>query len=173
MLNKFKADFAGNSLLFMYFSDDETIWKYDGRHGPTHFTNGTAGYRRSYLAEHSYDPEAVQAEEASFSNGFAKAIVQLNPMKTILVKCHGGNSVDKRFLRLYNPAMIKTPLKLRDFIKDPKLRETFKQLGRFNGEPIRLPPSIVKHLAESGQLEKMIAEGTLNQQSATPSTDTS
>jgi glycosyltransferase involved in cell wall biosynthesis len=164
MLNKFKAEFAGNSELYMYFTDDDTIWKYDGQHGPNHFTNGTAAYRRSYISEHRYDPEARQAEESSFSNSYEKPIVQLNPLKSILVKCHPGNTVDKRFMRIFNPVMKSTPLKLRDFIKDPRLRETFKQLGRFNGEPIRLPRSVVNNLAKSGQLQQMIDGGALSQQ---------
>lgn len=163
MLNTYKAEMAGNSMLYMYFTDDETVWIYDApNNGPGHFTNGTAAYRRSYLEGHRYDDMAIQAEEGSFSKRFEKPIVQLNPLKTILVKCHPKNCVDKRFMRMVNPSLRKTALKLRDFIKSPKLREEFKQLGRFNGEPIRVAPSIVKHLEETGALEKLLADGTLN-----------
>jgi hypothetical protein len=165
MLNKFKADFAGNSAMYLFFTDTDEIWIYDGQHGQGHFTNGTAAYRRSYLADHRYDLEARSAEEASFSNNYTTPVVQLDPLRTILVKCHPTNTVDKRFTRMFNPAMRQTPLKLRDFIKCAKMRETFKQLGRFNGEPIRMAPSVVKRLQESGQLEKMIAEGLLSRKS--------
>lgn len=160
MLNKFKGEFAGNSIMYLYFSDDETIWVYDGLHGHGHFTNGTAAYKRSYLSGHRYDNSAMVAEESSFSNKYEKPIVQLNPLRTILVKCHPTNSVDKRFTRMVNPAMKSTALKLRDFIKCPIMRETFKQLGRFNGEPIKVPPSVVKQLTQTGDLDKLIADGT-------------
>ena len=171
MLNKHKAEFAGNSLMYLYFTDDETIWKYDGQHGASHFTNGTAAYRRSYLSGHKYDPVAQTAEESSFSNQYENAIVQLDPLRTILVKCHPTNTVDKRFTRMVNPAMKPTVLKLRDFIKCPRQREAFKQLGMFAADdPIRMPPSLVKHLQESGQLEKLIADGVVNRQSA-PASD--
>jgi len=163
MLNKFKADFAGNSLMYLYFTDDDSVWVYDGQHGGSHFTNGTAAYRRSYLDSHKYDNSAMTAEESSFSNHYEKPIVQLDALKTILVKCHPTNTVDKRFTRMMNPAMKLTALKLRNFIKCPKMRQEFKNLGRFNGEPIRVAPSVVKRLQESGQLEKLIAEGVLSQ----------
>ena len=140
MLNSCKAEFAGNSEMYLYFSDDETVWKYQG-HGGGHFTNGTAAYRRSYLRRHRYDDKAVSAEEASFSDRYAAPIVQLNPFRTILVKCHPTNTVDKRFTRMFNQSMKPTELKLRHFIKCPRMRATFKELGRFNGEPIRVPPS--------------------------------
>jgi glycosyltransferase involved in cell wall biosynthesis len=162
MLNKFKADFAGNSAMYLFFTDTDEIWIYDGQHGQGHFTNGTAAYRKSYLTDHKYDYSASYAEEASFSNNYAKPIVQLDPLRTILVKCHPHNSVEKRFTRMTNPSMKPTVLKLRDFIKCPKMRETYKNLGRYNGEPIRIPESVVKRLQETGQLEKMIAEGTLS-----------
>jgi len=167
MLNKFKADFAGNSTMYLYFTDDDSIWIYDGHlHGGGHFTNGTAAYRKTYLADHRYDNSAHTGEESSFSNQYEKPIVQLDPLRTILVKCHPTNTVDKRFTRMVNPAMKPTVLKLRDFIKCPKQRETFKNLGRFNGEPIRVAPSIVKRLQEAGQLQQLIDEGVFNSQPA-------
>jgi len=171
MLDTYKADIAGNSILYLYFTDTDDVWVYDGNHGPGHFTNGTIAYRRSYLLDHKYDSSALQAEEGSFSNGFARPVVQLNPLKTILVRCHGGNSVDKRFTRMISPAMRKTCLKLRDFIKNPRLRMGFKQLARYNGEPIRIAPSVIKQLEENGLLEKLISDGILTQQSETPSSD--
>lgn len=156
MLDKYKADFGGCSGINMYFSDDETVWEYKFQaHG--HFTNGTAIYRKSYLTEHRYKDDAKYAEEAGFTNNYEKAIVQLNPLKTILVKCHPGNTVDKRFMRLFSPDMKATRLKLRDFIKDPKMREIFKQLGRFNGEPIRVPPNVAKQIEASLQAERASA----------------
>jgi glycosyltransferase involved in cell wall biosynthesis len=160
MLNKYKADFAGNSIMYLYFTDDETIWIYKGQHGHGHFTNGTAAYRRSYLTEHRYDASAVCAEEASFSKQYEKPIVQLDPFRTILVKCHPTNTVDKRFTRMFNPAMKPTCLKLRDFIKCPKQRETFKNLSRFNNEPIRIPPNTAKRLIEAGVLTTNPPTGT-------------
>jgi len=166
MLNKFKADFAGNSTMYLYFSDDDSIWIYDGQHGGGHFTNGTAAYRKSYLADHRYDNSAPYAEESSFSNHYEKPIVQLDPLRTILVKCHPTNTIDKRFTRMVNPAMKPTVLKLRDFIKCPKLRDVFKNLGRFNGEPIRVAPSVVKRLQEAGRLQQLIDEGFFTSQPA-------
>jgi glycosyltransferase involved in cell wall biosynthesis len=149
MLNKFKAHFAGNSMLYIYFSDDDKIWVYDGDHGASHFTNGTAAYRRSYLDSHKYDSSASSAEESSFSNGYEKPIVQLDSMRTILVKAHPGNTVDKRFTRRFNPSMKVTALKLRNFIKDAKVRDEFREMAKFNGEPIRIPENTAKMLLEA------------------------
>ena len=53
-------------------------------------------------------------------------LVQLNPMKVMLVMSHSDNTFDKTQLRhKENPLIKKTALKLKDFIVDKELREFF------------------------------------------------
>jgi glycosyltransferase involved in cell wall biosynthesis len=155
MLDKFRQDVGGSSHMYLYFPDDETIWKYEGLHGPGHFTNGTFVCKRSYLLDRRYDGTAGQAEEATLSRNYDRAIVQLDPLKTILVRCHSGNTVDKRFTRLFNENMKPTCLKLRNFIKDPKLREEFRRNSAYKpNEPVRVPQSVLQRMYEE-QLKKL------------------
>ena len=65
-----------------------------------HINDATANslaYRRSYVqAGHRFDPEAWQAEEASFLEGFATPLLRLDPARTLTCIGHGSNTVDKR-----------------------------------------------------------------------------
>jgi len=172
MMSKFKTNIAGNSRMMMFFADDDKICEYIGDNivgrWSNHFTNGTIAFTKEFARTHRYDDTATYAEEASFCNGYTEPVLQLDPMRTILVKCHPGNTVDKRFMRLFNPQVKPTALKLRDFIKDPKMREVFKQLGRFNGEPIRLPPSVAKRLAEQEANQQAETPSVCNDESCPP-----
>ena len=65
--------------------------------GIGHATANTLAYRRAYLElGNQFDPEATEAEEASFLNQFSTPIRQLNPRRTVTWIGHGGNTVDKR-----------------------------------------------------------------------------
>ena len=107
---------AGSSLMYFYFEDDNSIWKL-GPFGPNHSTNGPLAYRKSYANSHKYDETLKQTEEPSFLNNFQEPMIQLDPMKSILVFVHRSNTVTKDSIRNGNPAAQKTTLSLKDWVK--------------------------------------------------------
>ena len=120
-----KVELAGSSEMLLYFTKDKKIIRV-GPYAPTHATNGTIAYRKSYLKTHRYDEIQTHAEEKSFLEDYKNPMIQLDPMKTILVMCHTDNTFDKDNLReKKNPLLKDTTMKLRDIIQDKSLREFF------------------------------------------------
>jgi hypothetical protein len=84
-------------------------------------------WRRSYATAHTYDETVTHAEERSFLEEYKYPMIQLNPLKVMLVMSHSENTYDKRKMREgENPYVKKTSMKLKDFIKDISIREFFK-----------------------------------------------
>ena len=120
-----QVDLAGASEIYMYFHDVKEIWRF-GPYAPNHATNGTMAWRKRYAETHTYDESVSFAEEKSFLENYRNPLIQLNPMKVMLVISHSENTFDKSTLRdPQNPMAKKTSLKLKDFIKDSSLREFF------------------------------------------------
>jgi glycosyltransferase involved in cell wall biosynthesis len=118
-------EICGSSELYMFFSDNKRIYKI-GPYHPNHATNGTFGYRRRFFANHKYDETVTHAEETSFLEKYTVPMLQLNPMKVMLVMSHSENTFDKKKLREQNNPMFKeTSMKIRAFIKDKELRDFF------------------------------------------------
>jgi glycosyltransferase involved in cell wall biosynthesis len=119
------VDLAGSSEVFMFFSDTKEIYKF-GPYFKGHATNGTMAWRKRYSDMHLYDETVVFAEEKSFLDEYKNPLIQLDPIKVMLVICHSDNTFDKRELRMTNnPFMEKTRLQISDFIKDKVLCEFF------------------------------------------------
>lgn len=106
---------AGSSIMYFYFSDDNSIWKL-GPFGPNHSSNGPLAYRASYAKKNKYDDNAQRTEEPHFLNNFTEPMIQLDPMKAILVMVHDTNTVNKDTIRNGNPSAEKTLLSLKDFM---------------------------------------------------------
>ena len=116
---------AGSSEIYMYYSDNKQIYKLGPYHA-NHATNGTMAWKRSYSDTHLYDETVTHAEEKSFLENYKHPMIQLQPMKVMLVMSHSENTFDKRKMRDEpNPFVKKTSMKIRDFIKDGELREFF------------------------------------------------
>jgi glycosyltransferase involved in cell wall biosynthesis len=116
---------AGSSEIYMYYSDNKQIYKLGPYHA-NHATNGTMAWKRSYSENHLYDETVTHAEEKSFLENYRHPMIQLQPMKVMLVMSHSENTFDKRKMRDEpNPFVKKTTMKIRDFIKDGGLREFF------------------------------------------------
>jgi glycosyltransferase involved in cell wall biosynthesis len=117
---------AGSSEIYMYYTDIKTIYKL-GPYAPTHATNGTMAWRRAYADSHVYDETVTHAEEKSFLDSYQHPMIQLDPMKVMLVMSHSDNTFDKKKMREQkdNPFVKKTAMKLRDFIKDSVIRDFF------------------------------------------------
>ena len=132
VVNKFrsfpKVDLAGCSEIFMYYKDNGQIIRL-GPYGPNHATNGTMAWRRSYGKTHTYDETVVCAEEKSFLEGYKHPMIQLDPFKTMLVMSHSQNTFNKNMFRQQenNPIVRKVQMKIKDFIKDRRIREIFQK----------------------------------------------
>jgi glycosyltransferase involved in cell wall biosynthesis len=129
VVNAFKSkptiDLAGSSEIYMYYSDIKVIYRL-GPYNPNHATNGTMAWRSSYAANHLYDETVTHAEEKSFLEGYKHRMIQLDPMKVMLVMSHSENTFDKRKMRENpSPLVHKTSMKMRDFIKEAPLREFY------------------------------------------------
>ena len=121
-----KIDLAGTSEVFMFYSDIKVIYKL-GPYNDKHATNGTMAWRKSYANTHFYDETVTHAEERSFLEDYKHPMIQLDPMKVMLVMSHSENTFDKRKMRQepLNPFVKKTSLTINDFIKDSELRDFF------------------------------------------------
>jgi glycosyltransferase involved in cell wall biosynthesis len=120
-----KIELAGSSEVYMYFSSCQKIVKL-GPYSPRHATNGTIAYRASYAKSRTYDETVTFAEEKSFLEEYRNPMIQLDPMKVMLVMAHSENTFNKeRFLTEENEFCKKTSMKIRDFIKDKALREFY------------------------------------------------
>jgi len=121
-----KINLAGSSILYMYYTEEKKILEL-GPYGPNHATNGTMAFRKSYALAHFYDETVTHAEEKSFLEDYKNPMIQLDPMKVMLVMSHSDNTFDKTAMRedLKNPFIKKTSLKIKDFIKDADLRNFF------------------------------------------------
>jgi glycosyltransferase involved in cell wall biosynthesis len=129
IVDKFKnnprVELAGSSEIYMYYTDIQKIYKL-GPYNPNHATNGTMGWRKSYTKTHRYDETVTHAEEKSFLDEYKNPMIQLDPFKVMLVMSHSENTFDKRKMRDEpNPFIKVTSIKIKDFIKDSKLRNFF------------------------------------------------
>jgi glycosyltransferase involved in cell wall biosynthesis len=119
---------AGASEVYMFFTDTKDIWK-AGPYFKGHATNGTMAWTKAYAKSHRYDETVAFSEEKSFLENYKNPLIQLNPMKVMLVMSHSDNTFDKTELRSEtNPLLVKTNLTMRDFIKDPELYDFFSRL---------------------------------------------
>ena len=78
------------------------------------------------MLTHKYDETQTHAEEKSFLEDYKNPMIQLDPLKCILVMCHSDNTFDKNTLRnASNPLLKETDMKIRNIIKDRGLRDFF------------------------------------------------
>jgi glycosyltransferase involved in cell wall biosynthesis len=120
-----KIELAGSSEIYMYYTDIQKIYRF-GPYNINHATNGTMAWRKSYALTRSYDETVTHAEEKSFLEEYKNPMVQLDPMKVMLVISHSENTFDKKKMRdSQSPFVHTTNMKIKDFIKSAKLREFF------------------------------------------------
>jgi glycosyltransferase involved in cell wall biosynthesis len=119
---------AGASEVYMFFTDTKEIWK-AGPYFEGHATNGTMAWTKNYASTHKYDETVAFAEEKSFLDNYKNPLVQLDSKTVMLVMSHSDNTFDKTELRTKdNPLLVKTSLKMGDFIKDSELHGFFYTL---------------------------------------------
>jgi glycosyltransferase involved in cell wall biosynthesis len=121
-----KIELAGASEVYMLHTDNKEMVRL-GPYGPTHATNGTMAWRKSYANNHFYNEDVTHSEEVSFLEKYIHPMIQLEPLQTMLIISHKENTFSKGNFRAdgTNPFVRKTTYKPRDFIKDAKLREFY------------------------------------------------
>jgi glycosyltransferase involved in cell wall biosynthesis len=127
-------DLAGSSQMYMYYIDTKKIYSI-GPYNNNHATNGTMAWRKRYAEKHRYDEFVTKAEEISFLENYRHAMIQLDPMSSILVICHTDNTVDKTKVRKeheqapnHATKMIQTNYQLQDWVLDPILQDFYDKL---------------------------------------------
>lgn len=95
LASKPRIKVAGSSLMYMYYTHINKIITV-GPYGPFHATAGTFAFRRELLNECKYNDEAECSEERDFLKGYTIPMIQLDPVKTILVISHETNTFDKK-----------------------------------------------------------------------------
>ena len=120
-----KAEIVGASRNHMFFSDNKTIWEV-GPYGPYHATFGTFAFLKKLANQTECDESVTFAEEVSFLKRYTIPLAQLDPMKTMLVICHSGNTFNKNKLReTYSPLVKKSGVKINSFIKNKEQRDFY------------------------------------------------
>lgn len=117
MLENTNSFISGSSQMFMYYKG---VGIYSiGPYGHNHATNATFCYKRSMLKQTQYENDKNQAEEKQFLKGYSFDMVQLDPMKIILVACHHDNTCDKlNLITSGNKMLKKTNLELKNFMSE-------------------------------------------------------
>lgn len=119
------VELAGCTEIFMFYTDIQKIYKL-GPYNQKHATNGTMAWKKSYALSHVYDETVTHAEERSFLDNYIHPMIQLDPLKVMLVISHSENTFDKKKLRENPSPLIKeTSLKMSHFIKSATLRNFF------------------------------------------------
>jgi glycosyltransferase involved in cell wall biosynthesis len=121
-----KIHLAGSSEVYMYYTDNQSIYKF-GPYHQNHATNGTMAWSNDYAKTHKYDENVTHAEEKSFLENYNHPMIQLDSHKTMLVISHSENTFDKKKMRENeNQFVKKTSTKIKDYIKNQTLRDFYK-----------------------------------------------
>jgi glycosyltransferase involved in cell wall biosynthesis len=154
---------AGSSRMHIYFQDQQQVYQF-GPYGKNHATAATLAFWRKILVAPlncAYDASAALAEEKKFLKNFTLPMVQLDPMKTLLVFAHAHSTCDKRrLLEHMNPDYVRTsPLQVHDFIADVDVRKFYlhdldQALNNYAAGAVELKPDVVKALAAQEQAQK-------------------
>ena len=159
------AMIAGSSEIYIYFKYIQKMYKC-GPYGEDHATAGTFAFRRQLLNETQYDENACLAEEKVFLKNFTVPMVQLDPLKTILVFSHIHNTFDKRnMLENMHPQYFSESTKtVDDFIRQTSENNTRQffmndiddKLKDYQpGEPV-MKPDVLEQIAEIEEYRKRI-----------------
>jgi hypothetical protein len=161
---------AGSSEMYIYFKHIQQMYQF-GPYGPNHATAASFAFRKELLKQTKYEENASVAEEKHFLKGYTIPLVQLDPMKTILVFSHTQNSFDKKELLNGPPnPTIKVSTKLpSDFVKESDILSFFmegidKSLETYDlGKPEH-KPDVIKQLDEIKKSREKMQQDHLKKQ---------
>ena len=152
-LTKSNKLIAGTSEIYLYFKELDEMWKF-GPYGENHSTAATFAFKRELLKMTSYQEEAALAEEKHFLKNYSIPLLQLDPIKTILVFSHPQNTFDKKQLIKEETKIVKkSSLKVSNFIKDSELKDFYtnsitKTLSEYKEGDIINKPDVLKQTEE-------------------------
>ena len=160
---------AGSSEMYIYFKHIDKLYQF-GPYGKYHSTAATFAFRRELLSQTSYSNEAALAEEKHFLKDYTIPLIQLDPLKTILVFSHIHNSFDKKELlkQPENKFMKISSKVITDFIKDEEIRDFFVNkmdnlLEKYKPGEIENKPEVLKQIKEiTEKKNKMIQDSIIN-----------
>lgn len=109
-LNNSELEICGSSIMYVYYTKFNVIYKF-GPYGKYHSTCGTLAFKKKYIENNKF-LEADRAEEKLFLGNFKNPLIQMDPLKSILVIAHDSNTVNKYKFIKYGK---KTNLTLDDF----------------------------------------------------------
>jgi glycosyltransferase involved in cell wall biosynthesis len=151
---------AGSTIMYTYFKDIDKIIQF-GPYGPNHATAATFAFKKKLLTITSYNEEEAMGEEKHFLKNYTIPIIQLDPVKVILVISHKHNTFDKRILlqQQNNPTVSYTTLLLENFIKNQELYQFYKNnvhhelIPYTQGESI-MKPDVINHINKKQQKQQ-------------------
>ena len=146
---------AGCNEMYIYYHSCNSLY-HCGPYGKNHSTAASFAFRRELLSTTSYDEAKEFTEEKDFLKNYTVPLVQLDPIKTILVFAHDHNTLDKEKLKT-NAARSKTCVSTKsvtDFsIPDDAIRfythDVHKILKAYELGEIKHKPKIVDAISES------------------------
>jgi len=166
---------AGSSEMYIYFKHINKMYQ-SGPFGPNHATAATFAFRAELLKDTQYDNHASMAEEKVFLKNYTVPMVQLDPMKSILVFSHDQNSFDKRKLLEtgQNPTFKESPKTIPMFIRNKNekpildffLKDIDMKLKEYEPGEAKYKPDVVKQLKEIDEerakyIQEMIKSGKI------------
>lgn len=155
-LLKSKKLIAGSTNLYVWFQT-KGIWKF-GPYGTNHATAGTFAFKKELLDNTRYEEGASFAEEKKFLNNYTTPLIQLNPVKTMLVFNHGHNTINKEsFLKNPTKHVNKSEYDISYFIKDEEAKLFYtdtihKLLPEYEIGLPKYKPDLIKALADKNLL---------------------
>lgn len=155
---------AGSSILYIYFKHISQMYKF-GPYGPTHSTAASFAFRRELLLQTSYDENASLAEEKKFLKDYSIPLVQLDPLKTILVFSHVQNTFDKKRLLkdAPNPVVQPSSVKIEDIMKGQDeiykfyVNDIDDILQKYEAGDVKNKPDVLKQMIEINDTRHKIA----------------
>ena len=116
---------AGSSEIYLYYNHINKMYQ-SGPFGDNHATAASFAFRKKLLDITKFSENASVSEEANFLKNYTIPMVQLDPLKTILVFSHEQNTLDKTdVLSDLNKAIKLSDKKVNMFIKDEEIKEFY------------------------------------------------
>ena len=145
---------AGSSEMYIYFKHINKMYQF-GPYGPNHSTAATFAFRRELLKQTSFEDNAALAEEKHFLKNYSIPLIQLDPVKTILVFSHIHNTFDKKELlnQPENQYMKMSNRTIDEFISDKSIQDFFMKdidniLSAYDFGKVENKPEVLNQIKE-------------------------
>lgn len=143
---------AGSSMMYMYSYSMQKVYEC-GPYGKNHCTAATMAFRRELLELTGYDNKSIITEETTFLKKYTIPLIQLDPLKTILVFSHEQNSCNKEELISMGKysGIVESNISINDFLKDENSKNEYlyklpKILKEYDDGSIVKKPEIVAEM---------------------------